>query len=785
MPEPPLPARSPLRRRGNNVDHTNTTTPPESPMGATGPASKRDHAMNELLSSEKSYAADLAIVRQVHIPLALGQPIQINDTLLTSQVDAPMDADDVKIIFSNIEEVAQFADKFHLALKDAVDQDAVGQLFLDSCAEMERPYKVYIAKHESAAMHLHNLPASTELSAYHAQTRTIASSMSHAWDLNSMLIKPVQRLLKYPLLLGTIYDETPSGHPDKDNLRRARDAVQELAHNVNEERRRLDLVKDLLKRDSRDSPTTLRIKGLKPPGGPETDEARRIVNYHKQLAELEEFVGSLAHSSTEWCKTVAESSIALKSFADVFGKVVGLSGDLGSEAFDAFVKTLDNEIIPMAASLSKSLFATFLSPLESLLETLSGPLHLLDTLQNHLWPLHNHLLHMPLSAKNRPPPELIKASAEYVALRGKLAEEIPIYMSMANRVLAGCVVRLSRVQREYYHQVHSAWKALWAVLPVEGEPLETGNAIKAWWDKWQDVDVLVTHLRIVQQIDLPPTPAVPTHAESVERSRTSGSSTTSASPTSTAVNSMLSSLEPRLAPNRYRSSKESIKSKESTSPKSTSQSFVKFKGRRSLTEYEYDIGYDYVKKPAALDSLHPGTSPTSPTSPVKKSRSKSSMSLKRPSTSSGGSPTSDLSRRLSFRRKTSDSSLKERVAHERSAEGRRSDVLYCARSVYAFEIPPDPRTPPGKKAKPPVYVYDGYPFLTLQADAEVLEVILNAGHPRDHLSKGLKLYVDDGESSEPDKLLLVRRKVPKTTRHKDKTGDADVGWALASYLQAV
>lgn len=35
--------------------------------------SKREHALHELLSSERAYASDLALIREVHLPLALGE----------------------------------------------------------------------------------------------------------------------------------------------------------------------------------------------------------------------------------------------------------------------------------------------------------------------------------------------------------------------------------------------------------------------------------------------------------------------------------------------------------------------------------------------------------------------------------------------------------------------------------------------------------------------------------------------------------------------------------------
>lgn len=83
---------------------------------------KRTHALTELLTSERVYASDLAIMRHVHIPLALGQPPLFHPPSSSDgslfQDDAssgdppPMTSEDVSVIFSNIEEMAIFADAF-------------------------------------------------------------------------------------------------------------------------------------------------------------------------------------------------------------------------------------------------------------------------------------------------------------------------------------------------------------------------------------------------------------------------------------------------------------------------------------------------------------------------------------------------------------------------------------------------------------------------------------------------------------------------------------------------
>src|SRR5882762_7756900 len=111
---------------------------------------------------------------------------------------------------------------------------------------MEPPYKTYITRHPTALSHLNALPVTPALTEYLNRSRTLASSLTHAWDLPSLLIKPVQRLLKYSLLLTAIITETPDSHPDKENLKLARGKMEEVARGVNEDRRRWEVVKEVL-----------------------------------------------------------------------------------------------------------------------------------------------------------------------------------------------------------------------------------------------------------------------------------------------------------------------------------------------------------------------------------------------------------------------------------------------------------------------------------------------------------------------------------------------------------
>lgn len=62
-------------------------------------------------------------------------------------------------------------------------------------------------------------------------------------NLGSFLIKPVQRVMRYPLLLTELLGATPESHHDRPQLTKAVQAVKDINVNINEYKRRKDLGK--------------------------------------------------------------------------------------------------------------------------------------------------------------------------------------------------------------------------------------------------------------------------------------------------------------------------------------------------------------------------------------------------------------------------------------------------------------------------------------------------------------------------------------------------------------
>ena len=385
---------------------------------------------------------------------------------------------------------------------------------------MERPYKHYITRHPAALTHLQSLPQTLALTTYLTQTRSAASSLSHAWDLSSLLIKPVQRLLKYPLLLAAIIEETPDGHLDKENLRCARLKMEEVARNVNEGRRRAEVVKEVLSAKKKPvvnvAVNVTRMKSLRhavavgKPGGAVASvqdangEAKQVEKMYIELKQTEHFAQQFAKDIVEWAKSMSDVVRTLRTWAISFGKVIGLSQEQGSEAFDAFVAVVEQQLMPLCCRLEEDVAGRLMKELAHLLATMDQPRKLLASM-NEQEPLHYHLLTMNVSAKNRPAPALLSASTNYLALRGQLAAELPNYLVLLHRGLGIFVRKLAGIQAEFWRDVRDRWADLWEMLRVEGE-MNAGHqeTLCVWQARWGDVDEVMGALSINQPKKLYP-----------------------------------------------------------------------------------------------------------------------------------------------------------------------------------------------------------------------------------------------------------------------------------------
>nr|KAF6499026.1 Rho guanine nucleotide exchange factor 38 [Molossus molossus] len=102
--------------------------------------------------------------------------------------------------------------------------------------------------------------------------------------MGSLMIKPIQRVTKYPLLLCELRKATPASHPDFRALEGACAAVRDINVNINEFKRRKDLV---LKYKKNDEDESLREKLSKLNIHSISKKSKRVTNYLKILTRGE------------------------------------------------------------------------------------------------------------------------------------------------------------------------------------------------------------------------------------------------------------------------------------------------------------------------------------------------------------------------------------------------------------------------------------------------------------------------------------------------------------------
>lgn len=183
--------------------------------------------LRELLATEERYVGDLrALVHLYMKPLAdadaRGKPI--------------VPRDEIRNIFSSIEVMFLYNESFlaelrHLRTLSPTPDFAVGKAFL-LLGDFMRTYAPYCNNYNVS---LAALDRCGRLSAFRALVQRAAAM--HDCELPSLLIKPVQRLPRYVLLLRQLCDCTPPSHPDSASLALALQKMQAIASELNEAKR--------------------------------------------------------------------------------------------------------------------------------------------------------------------------------------------------------------------------------------------------------------------------------------------------------------------------------------------------------------------------------------------------------------------------------------------------------------------------------------------------------------------------------------------------------------------
>lgn len=198
---------------------------------------QRQNVISELVMTEKEYVTDLKVTSEV---------FNLHDSSILENRGI-----DVKILFGNIFDVIrcaeEFLDKLLLGMKGKDESEqCIGIIFLDSTDKMKNVYGEYCMNHDNALTLLEKYECEPEIHKIFSKGLETLRYQVACFDMSSILIKPVQRILKYPLILNELIKFTGDSHKDKPGLLEAVRTVMDVATYINECKRRKDIVSKYL-----------------------------------------------------------------------------------------------------------------------------------------------------------------------------------------------------------------------------------------------------------------------------------------------------------------------------------------------------------------------------------------------------------------------------------------------------------------------------------------------------------------------------------------------------------
>ncbi|XP_045734557.1 dynamin-binding protein isoform X1 [Mirounga angustirostris] len=451
---------------------------------------KRAKVIEELLQTERDYIRDLEMcIEHIMVPLQQAQIPNI----------------DFEGLFGNMQMVIKVSKQL---LADLEISDAVGPVFLDHRDELEGTYKVYCQNHDEAISLLEIYEKDEKIQKHLQDSLADLKSLYTEWgctnyiNLGSFLIKPVQRVMRYPLLLMELLNSTPESHPDKGPLTSAVLAVKEINVNINEYKRRKDLVlkyrkgdedslmekisklniHSIIKKSNRVSSHLKHLTGFAPQIKDEAFEETEK-NFRMQERLIKSFIRDLSLYLQHIRESACVKVVAAVSMWDVCME----KGHRDLEQFEKVHRYISDQLFTHFKERTERLV---ISPLNQLLSMFTGPHKLVQKRFDKLLDFYNCTERAEKLKDKKTLEELQSARNNYEALNAQLLDELPKFQQFAQGLFTNCVHGYAEAHCDFVRRALEQLKPLLSPLKVAGRE---GNLTTVFHEE---------HSRVLQQLQV-------------------------------------------------------------------------------------------------------------------------------------------------------------------------------------------------------------------------------------------------------------------------------------------
>ncbi|XP_048843592.1 dynamin-binding protein isoform X10 [Brienomyrus brachyistius] len=413
---------------------------------------KRSKVIEELLQTEKDYIKDLQMcVKEIFQPLQQKQVPNV----------------DFEGLFGNITAVIEISEHLYSSL---LDSDSIGQVFLDHRTDLEEVYKIYCQNHDDAITLLESYEKDATIQRHILECLEKLRAVYREWgktnyiNLGSFLIKPVQRVMRYPLLLMELLNATPTAHPDQQQLADAVSAVKEINVNINEYKRRKDLVvkyrkgdedtlmdkisklsmHSIIKKSNRVSSHLKHLTGISLQIKDEAfDEAEKRFRLQERL--IKSFIRDISLYLQHIREAASVKVLAAISFCDIYTD----GNPIDPERFQGAHRCISDKHF---ADFKERAETLVIAPLTQLLSMFAGPHKLIQKRFDKLLDYDSCRERAERLRERRAQDELQAARNNYEALNAQLLDELPKFQRAAEGLLKGCLCAFAQAQRDFIGQ---------------------------------------------------------------------------------------------------------------------------------------------------------------------------------------------------------------------------------------------------------------------------------------------------------------------------------------------
>ncbi|KAK3988105.1 hypothetical protein QBC44DRAFT_293746 [Cladorrhinum sp. PSN332] len=239
---------------------------------------QRQLVIRELIDTEDAFVRDMSVVEEIYKGTAEACP--------------NLDSKTIKLIFRNTDEIIAFHAAFLAEFKEGAstvyapkgrrspllapaagappvpslkDSDSatlnsvnssnkpelddekdrltsIGPVFSKSIDQLKAVHEVYLRSSDHSSKRLVQIQEDKTVMLWLNECNEVAKELTSAWNLDSLLVKPMQRITKYPDIITHLLKYTPTDHPDREALVAARLQVIDAIDDINKSKKNYELV---------------------------------------------------------------------------------------------------------------------------------------------------------------------------------------------------------------------------------------------------------------------------------------------------------------------------------------------------------------------------------------------------------------------------------------------------------------------------------------------------------------------------------------------------------------